>query len=385
MLKLITRYILLIGFAVFVWGFFLLDVFAPVKDFSELENRYLNQSPALTARAVWTNNYTLRYEEYVNDQFAARDAWIGLKSLSEWALGKLENNGVLYGADNYLFEQAFSLDERQLQRNLEYIGEFSRIYGDAPVTFTIIPNSYAVLPHKLPPGAPVIDQLGIISENYRSLSGGPLKILDIAPALMGCEGEPLYYRTDHHWTTFGAYAAYAAYLASLDVSPVPLDSLAAYEAHDFYGTYYSKAKNWNAVPDTITWYDVPVAEVIIDGRPADGLYDFEMLEKRDKYAMFLHGNNGLSVIRREKTPEHGSDPGKILVFKDSYGNSLVPFLALSFDEVHVVDLRYFDDVAGLLSENNYSELYILYNFTTLTQDTNIYKLLRRDSVDLLHN
>jgi len=369
--KNVTKYLLTGFFALCIWGLFLADMLVPTRAFSELENRPLAQVPAFSARALFQNAYTLKYEEYVNDQFVGRDSWITLKSLGESALGKLENNGVIYGKQNQLFEEASTLDDRQLNKNVGYIQEFIQQYSNRNIALTIIPNSYAILEELLPEGLPVIDQKGIIQEQYARFAGEPVVICDITPTMLGHKDEYIYYRTDHHWTTQGAYLAYREYMEILGRKPVSLDQLSAHEVGDFYGTYYSKAKKWDAVPDVITWYDVETNGVTIDGKAVEGLYDHSMWEQRDKYKAFLHGNNGLMVI---ESGEEGAQ-GRILVFKDSYGNSLVPFLVKNFKEVHVVDLRYFNDVASLLEENSYDAIWVLYNFSSLATDQNLYKLV----------
>ena len=91
-------------------------------------------------------------------------------------------------------------------------------------------------------------------------------------------------------------------------------------AEDFYGTHYSKARTWNAEPDTITWYDLQnkltIWNVTGPGQPTDGtetgLYDTAKLDVYDKYAMFLHGNNGLSRIKGDGT---GRDPSAVQLFE----------------------------------------------------------------------
>ncbi len=366
------KYILTVFFALCIWGLFLADMLVPTREFSQLENRPLAQSPTFSTRALFSNTYTLKYEEYVNDQFVARDSWITVKSLGESALGKQENNGVVYGRNNQLFEEASTLDDRQFSKNLEFIREFVQTYGDRPVTLTIIPNSYAILEELLPQGLPFIDQKKLIGDYYRELAGEPVDICDVTPALLERKDDYIYYRTDHHWTTQGAYLAYREFMELLGRDVVALEELSAHEVPDFYGTYYSKAKKWNALPDVITWYDVKASDVTIDLAPVEGLYDHEMWGQRDKYKAFLHGNNGLTVIQ---SGEEGAQ-GSILVFKDSYGNSLVPFLVGSFREVCVVDLRYYNDVSALLEENAYDAVWVLYNFATLTTDQNLYKLAR---------
>lgn len=151
--------------------------------------------------------------------------------------------------------------------------------------------------------------------------------MDFTDALSRHSDEYIYYRTDHHWTTLGAYYAYAEYVRSLGMESAELSQLEGQEVSGFYGTYFSKAKKFNAIPDTITYYPIPDAGVTVDGEEKDGFYDLEKFQVRDKYAAFLWGNNGYTVLKSGvRTPAEGESPSRILVIKDSYANSFVPFL-----------------------------------------------------------
>lgn len=382
-------YLFLIAFALFLWGFSLLDVLTPPRAYSEMENRELREAPRMTARSLLHNQWTLDYEAYTSDQFLQRDGWITVKSVAESALGKTENNGVVYGKNGYLFEKALTADTQQLEKNIGYVSEFAGKYPGYSVTLTIVPNSYAILPNLLPENLHNVDQLSLIRELYGKAEAAGVKVLDAAPVLTeragdkynpnsfpGTVGEYLYYRTDHHWTTRGAYLVYAEYIRRLGREPVGFEALTGHEVPGFYGTYYSKAKLFSAVPDTITWYDIP-AEVSVDVESRDGVCDTPKFQTRDKYAAFLHGNNAVTVLRRPQAErEAGEEPSRILLIKDSYGNCFAPFLLYSFDEVTVLDLRYFNDVEAYLTQNRFDEIYILYNFSAFAQETTISNLRR---------
>ena len=150
------------------------------------------------------------------------------------------------------------------------------------------------------------------------------------------------------------------------------ESLPKHQVADFYGTYYSKAKLFNTVPDVIEWFDPAVEQVTIDGEEVNGLHDLQKFEERDKYGAFLRGNNGLTVIKSSAGPGDGS---RILVIKDSYGNSFVPYLLYNYDEVQVVDLRAMaGKMSDLLAENDYDDILLLYSFMNFASDQNIPKL-----------
>jgi len=370
------RYPLLCLFALFLLFVFCMDMTATNRQFSEMENRVLTQKPKFTVEKLVANEYTMDYEEYVNDQFIWRDRWITMKSISESALQKIENNGVAFGLDDYMFEKYTAVDQKQLEKNIGFVQEYLEQYPEQKVTLAVIPNSYQVLGEKVPAGFPNVDQEPLIQEMYARIDAENLEKLDFGPVLEAHDDEYIYYRTDHHWTTLGAYYAYAEYAQSKGMAPVPLEEMAQYAnvQEDFYGTYYSKAKLYNAVPDTITWYDLPVDEVIIDGQPYDGIYDLEKLQERDKYASFLWGNHGLTQIVVNSKVEN---PTRVLLIKDSYGNSLAPFLTQNYDEVWVADLRHVFSLSAVLEqagEEGFDDVLLMYNYMNFVQDTNLAKL-----------
>ena len=160
------------------------------------------------------------------------------------------------------------------------------------------------------------------------------------------------------------------------MTPVPLEQMTGFAKtqEDFYGTYYSKAKLYNAVPDTITWYDLPVEEISIDGQSYDSMYDTSKLAVRDKYAAFLWGNHGLTKIVSNSNAEN---PTRVLVIKDSYGNSFAPFLTQNYDEVWVVDLRHVFSLSAVLEQAGaepFDDVLLMYNCLNFMQDTNLAKL-----------
>ena len=378
-LKKILKYPVVLAFFLFIFLFTAVDLVKPDREYSEFENKYLTQRPEFTLASFLNNEWTSKYETYLNDQFVLRDDWITLKSICESMLLKIENNGIAYGADGYLFEKFTTLagdSLAQFERNVGYEKTFIDTYGETvPITFTIIPNAYMILPEKLPEGLTQVDQAAYTAPIYEAVED-KAQVMDFTGALTAHKDDYIFYRTDHHWTTLGAYYAYAAYAESLGMEPVALDSLSGIEVPDFYGTYFSKAKKFDAVADTITYYPIADAGVIIDGQEADGYYDLSKFEVRDKYAAFLRGNNGYTVIKSgvREAPE-GQEPSKILVIKDSYANSFVPFLLYNFDEVHVVDLRYSAvSMKELLSTENFDQVLLMYNFMNLVTDTNLYKL-----------
>lgn len=260
-----------------------------------------------------------------------------------------------------------------MAKNLAAIQSLAQRYPGR-VNLMLVPSASVVYPENVPAGAPQIDEKGIL-EGVAAQGEAYGRFIDVLPALTEHKGEYLYYRTDHHWTTLGAYYAYQQFCETLGLTPFDRDAHTAETCEDFYGTHYSKTRTWNAEPDTITWYDLQnsltVWNVTGPGQPTEGtttgLYDLDKLEVYDKYAMFLHGNNGLSRVE-------GDGEGKILVIKDSYANSFVPYLTANYAAIDVVDFRNYNyGLDQLIAANDYDQILVLYSYASFTTDPYLYR------------
>lgn len=367
------KYIPTVLFTLFIIGFAILDIFTPNQEFSDTENRYLTQFTPPTVDTVMNNSFPIEYESYINDQFVGRDKWITLKSLGESALLKKENNGIVYGNDHYMFDKNETVDTDRLTRNLNYIQEFGTTYKDQNVYFTVIPSSYAILEDKLPYGLPIEDQQAIVTDIYKSYCGVNVVSIDLFDKLTQHKDEYIYYKTDHHWTADGAYLAYQSFIEAVGGEVKDPSQYTAHTVEDFYGTYFSKAKQFSAQPDTITYYDIPCDSIQINGEEKDSLYDYDMFTKRDKYAGYIHSNNGVTILENSQ-----AEQGSLLLIKDSYGNCLAPYFLQNYSRVIVVDLRYTDQLQQLIETENFDEIYILYSLANFSTDSSVIKLLPLD-------
>lgn len=372
-MKKLTKYPVLILFFSILILFTLVDLFYPDRDFSELENTTLQQRPSFNLTRLINNQWTADYGDYVKEQFMFRDAWIDLQSRAEsLLLQKVEVGGMVVGQANgktALYTKQFSLKESeapQLEKNTGYVSQFLGRYPNA--TFMLVPSASLIYQDQLPVDTPMLDEDGYLDQIFGSI-GSPSQILDLRDLLTQHRQEYLYYRTDHHWTTQGAFLAYQSYCRQLGLTPAE-PSGEPVEIPEFYGTSYSASRLWNADWDTITYYPMDNSMTVYDTmgensfkeRFTSGLYDTDKLETRDKYAMFLYGNNALSRIQ-------GDGEGKILVIKDSYANCFVPFLTSNFAQIDVLDLRsYSYSLDSLIKENGYDQILILYNFQSFKAD-----------------
>ncbi len=363
LIKKLFKYPLILIFMGFIFLYSIIDSLVPERNFSELENRALTTMPKFSWQELLNNRYTPQFEEFVNDQFMLRDSWIDLKSRLEWVLTKVENNGVIYGDNDQLFAKLFSIDEEQLEKNLNALSEFTQREGDK-VTVMIAPVASNVLSDLLPANPPMVDENEIIDTIYNAAASA--NIIDVRGTLADNNDEYIYYRTDHHWTSYGAYLAYAEYANIKGLEVFDIESTPAVETDDFLGTNFSKCKYFAAVSDVLTYYDIDNTMVL--GTDELALYDTSKLTTVDKYATFLHGNYGFLTV-------NGDGDGSVLVVKDSYANTFIPYLTASYEKIDVIDFRlYNNSVSQLMQQNEYDDVLILYNSTTFVQDGNFAKI-----------
>ena len=373
----LKQYPVLAAFTLFFAALFVLDLVTPDRAYSELENTTLTQRPKLTAVSVdGLNNYFTNYTKYVKDQVFGRDQWISLQSLAETTLfQKTQSGGILLGREHRMFARRYRVlptEERVWNKNLAAVQSLGERYP-GKVSFMLVPSASVLYPEDLPLAAPQMDEEGRIDEAQAALPA--VQFLRVTDALRAHKDEYLYYRTDHHWTTLGAYYAYEQFCEAQGLTPFDRSAHPVETAENFYGTHYSKARTWNAEPDTITWYDLQnrltVWNVTAPGQPTEGtqtgLYDTGKLDVYDKYAMFLHGNNGLSRVE-------GDGTGKILVIKDSYANSFVPYLTANYAAIDVVDFRNYNyGLDQLIADNDYDAILVLYSYSSFTSDPYLYR------------
>lgn len=361
---------LLYSFMIIMFCLTIADIVKGDKKFSDLENRNLSQRVSFTVSSFLKGSFSKDYEEYINDQFIGRDQWINIKSRSEYALGKIENNGIIYGDENYLFDKFTTIDLERLNTNTLALKEFVSRYKEK-TRVMLIPNSYEVYKEYLPKGAPSVDQENYIGEIYSELPEKQVAV-DILEIMKKNKNQYIYYKTDHHYTINGAYLSYKAFMESIGEKPKDVSYWGeAININGFYGTYFSKAKPFNAKEDILSYYEVRDLSMKIGNKTYDSLYDYDSLNTRDKYSIYLRGNNPLTIIKNNNL-QNGK---KLLVLKDSFGNSIIPFLTAHYEEIQVVDLRSFmPKLSKYVEENEFDNIAILYNFMNFVRDTNVIKL-----------
>jgi hypothetical protein len=369
-------------FSLFIGVFFLLFLILPDKGFSERENRELAAAPKFSFESLFAdssdnNSFTKKFEKYTTDQFPFRDSWITMKAASELAIGKKENNGVYLGKNETLIEEFVTPDAELLQKNINAVKALAE-NSDVPVYFCLVPSLGELRPDLLPKDAPYVSQSDIIDRAYAE--SGATNI-DMLGALSEHSGEYIFYRTDHHWTSLGAYYGYSAIMGAMGRDPSPLSNYAPRTVtEDFYGTVYSKSGISWVKPDEIEIFadqaeGTKVFNYVTGSEEESSLYDFAFLEKKDKYSMFLGGVSPLVKIVTENV-----DAPRLLIVRDSYTDSMVPFMQGDFSELHVMDLRYYRNqlldsgIQEYIAENGIDEVLVCYSVGNFVTDVNVFLL-----------
>lgn len=361
-------------FLAFILIFTLANLFAPKREFSPNENRMLAQFPAFSFKKLFNEGWTQEYETYVTDQFVLRDTWVGIKAGSERALLKTENGGIYFAKEDTLIERPASLNISTIKTNISSINTFRETTG-ANVMFALIPNTICINSDLLPAFASDGEQAEAIKEAYSQLKDVPS--VDIAGALLDAhKTQPdIYYRTDHHPTSLGAYYIYRELANTLGHTPHELSEYDRETAcSNFYGTARSQSGAWWVEPDTIEFFTLPNEAYHLTVYENDGivleqnsLYVRNRLDTVDKYTAFLGGNHPLTIISNEN-----SDGGKLLLVKDSFSHTTAPFLADHYSEIHLVDLRYYrDSLATYLQEQQFTDVLIMYSVDNFLSEKNL--------------
>lgn len=344
-----------------------LNLFSADRVFSEAENRYLEQRPALRLAGILDGKFMSSYEKYQTDQFFSRDAWIEFRSSADRLLGKNESGGVYLGENQQLYEKPAVLEE-QVWRNLDAVKEFSGSHPDKGIYFLLVPGAAGINPEGLPPYAPVESQLVQLGQISRYLNGA-VREIPVYETLREHREEYLYYRTDHHWTTLGAWYAYLQAWQVMELKAKEGTKWDAYPVtSQFEGTLASKS-GYQVPPDTISVFwpreeEQLVVTYVEEQKKSASLYASKKLEGRDKYGVFLDGNHPVVKIRTMAESDRS-----LLLLKDSYANCFVPFLTSSFREIVMVDPRYYyGNVNTLMEEQEFTDILFLYNINTFLED-----------------
>ena len=352
---------------------FIINVIVPNRKFYEKENRVLASRPEMDVARMSTGKYQKSYEAYVNDQFFGRDFWVTVKASADRLLGRTDANGVYLCKDGYLMEAFQPPSQEHLDATVNAMKDFAVRHSELQQYALIVPNAAEILKDKLPAAAPSKSQSPYLDATRDALEKSGVTFIDVRDILTQHNEDGIYYRTDHHWTTQGAYFAYlqAAEVMGLDSSLVSYEKLPV--TNSFQGTLSAKSGFRSSEKEEIDVF-LPkedslssVVTYVDEQKKSASFYAASQLDGRDKYALFFDGNHPKVVIN---TPTQ--ENRTLLILKDSYANCFVPFLAQHYRTIVMIDPRYYyGDLEELIQVENIQEILYLYNANTFFSDTSL--------------
>lgn len=361
---------------IFILSLFLVlivNFILPDKEQSEEENRMLETLPAPGLTSIMSGDFMEQWESYMSDQFVGRNLWRSLKVGLNRLGGSRMENGVYIGRDGQLLEDIAAPDQELFSKNIKAVKSFADAYPDIPATVMLIPDAACILSDSLPAFATVEDQRQMFSMVERGL-GDSVNWVDAYSILNKHKTEKLYYKTDHHWTTQGAFYVFREAAASLGIEGDVSDDYVSYTVTDsFNGVLASKSGVGLNEKEKIDIYvstegdDDVVVNYVDEGKKRTSLYDSSKLETRDKYGVFFGGNTSVMDIRTVSTSRK-----RLLVIKDSFADCFIPFLTPYYREIVVVDPRYYSGtMEDIMDTYRITDILFLYSGNTFMTDNNI--------------
>ena len=283
-----------------------------------------------------------------------------------------EQVGSVYVAD----DTAFSLYGFTQEAANQYIDAVSalanKVSSDVTVYDIVVPISTGIyLDEKLQEELGCSDEQAAIQYIYDNMDKKVVTI-DAFTALKNHSDEYLYFRTDHHWTALGAYYAYSQLMKEKGITPTSLGEYETMVFNDFIGTLYAASNQTPSLaenPDVVTAY-IPLATnkmtyTDVDGNVVDYdiIYDVSDWNSDSKYNCFIAGDQPFEEIHNPNM----NDGSSCVVIKESFGNAFVPFLVDHYENVYVVDYRYYPEgLTTLIQERNIKDVIFINNISAAT-------------------
>ena len=361
--------------AMFITIIFLIGISSVIiKDveFSENENKVMTKFPSFDFDELLDGKYTKNIENYFSDHIVLRDSFISYKTLIEITMRKKDNSRVYFAEDNVLVEVHNKIDYNVLKENIDVINKYNNILKEnynINMDLILVKTKTSIYNDKLPKYANVNDEDKILSYVYDNSN---LNNINVNDTLLNNSKKDIFFNLDHHWTSYGAYTAYLQYAKAKGYEN---NNYTRSIVNDkFYGSLYSKAINPNLKPDSIDMYsinDYVKYNITYDrGKTSNNAYEFSNLSKKDKYTFYLDGNHAEVVINT-----NNKNNKTIVIFKDSFAHSFIPFLIKDYEKIIVLDLRYIGvNLNDYFKNNNVTDVLMLYNIYNFSNKNEFIKL-----------
>ncbi len=318
-----------------------------------------------------SGDFSISLEKSIVDKLPINNSIIKADTAFQLLIGRREINGVYICDNNYMINSWLPSDynSSQFESNIAALNQFSNEHSTITTSVMIVPTISSINPEKLPLGAINVNENILLDTIYSELST-TINAVDTRENLLNHSNEYLYYKTDSRWTSLGAYYAYESWCKTGSDSP-DLDNYRITNVTNAYtGNLSSKIINFNSITDKIDLYydkDAPYYNIAYDygTSESNSIYDMNALLGNNKYDVFLEGNH--SEISIHTNVKNGKN---LLVIKDSYANSYIPFLLSLYENLHIIDINYFEqNVSSYITTHNITDSLILYNIKDFAQST----------------
>lgn len=256
--------------------------------------------------------------------------------------GLLVRDGSVYGA--YYFDpEACDLYTQAINRAADELDGTTSVYS------ILIPNNSGVLlDQQTLDKLTGSDQKEAI-EYYYTKMNDKVTPIETMETLQSHKDEYIYYRTDHHWTSLGAWYVYGKLAEEKGWTPAALESLQTFHDEPFYGSYASTLPDADLVADTFdTW--IPSENVMRIytgdyGNPeSDQYYEFPIVDTGDGYdiySKYLRLSGGDQPFEMIDNPSI-NDGSSCMIIKESFGSAFIPWLTAHYDKIYIMDIRHAD-------------------------------------------
>lgn len=350
-----------------------INIIVPDKDISFVENRSLQKFPEINKTSFVDGSFENKMSNWFGDQFVGRNGLIHLRYGVLKLMGQKKINDI-YLCGKQLIEDTKLPNEKQLSRNLNAINAFTEKHSDVDTSFMLIPNAVYVQNKRLPYFSDENDQGKIMDSIYNTLDSSVYSF-DARKTLKKHSEEYLYYKSDHHWTSLGAFYTYQAWQKQQGNDDVSLKDYDQYVvSNNFRGTLANGSGSFGIKDDITIFVNKNLSDYYVQEpkqKNKGSIYDSSFLKTKDQYSVFLGGNKDIQRIELNNDSKR-----HLLLFKDSYANSFVQFIMNDYRSITIVDPRYYrDDIEKVMQEDLITDVMYLYNTNTFVEDTSLADVL----------
>ena len=346
-----------------------LNLVIPDSTKSALENRPLAQMPNITLTGVLNGKDQKAFEDAMSDQFVGRNLLFRINYTWRKLIGQKQIDDVYLGKDALLQKPA-NPNDAIIQQTLSLISQLEASTG-VSTSVLVAPSAANIQSYKLPAHVDDHGENATLDSIYSQLAHPA----DPRAVFKEKQNDYLYYKTDHHWTSQGAMIGAQHLLNSMSITFNPEWFTPLPVVEGFEGTLASKTASYGLSDQIDVYKDNQNTEYTVtwnDGHQSTTIYDRDALNRKDKYEVFLSQNQGLVHISTLANSQEN-----LLLLKDSYANSLIPFLVPYFKNIYIVDPRYYyDNLNYVLSSGQITKIAMVFSYNNFVSTISLRDILK---------